>query len=69
MAKSKYFPDLENDIDTADVTQVIQGFADVESDMTTAQSDITALQTDMGDIETALDSIIEIQNTLTGGGN
>ena len=30
-------------------------------------SDITSLQTQMGDVETALDNIIEIQNTLIGG--
>ena len=95
---SKYFPDLKNGTDVADVEQIEQAFDLVETDIGAVdsgkadktdvdtalstkanQSDVyTKTETDnaisaaiadsVGDIDTALDGIIALQNSLIGGG-
>ena len=60
--------------DIGDISQLPTGSENVVAEMNELytmidnnQSDITSLQSQMGDVETALDNIIEIQNTLIGG--
>lgn len=38
MAKSKYFPDLKNDVDDADVEQIEDAFSLIEADFTEAKT-------------------------------
>ena len=56
--------DISNN--TANIEAVVYDLRDIESELS---KQISALQNTVGDIETALDGIIAIQNTLIGGGN
>lgn len=50
MAESRYFPDLRNSSDMADVEQVEQGFVSVQQDVMSVEEDIKHLSTDIDNI-------------------
>ena len=64
MPQSKYFPNLENGVDNADVEQIEQAFSDIETDVnnilnTKADKTETYTKTEVDDKDNAIKSNIE----------